>query len=157
MQYKEHNVAWWAHSRVRLNWKCTTECRNFEYWIIFLNNCNFNVLDMYVFFINWIWIIITGSIPEFVDGIVHRYACVRGFVSGDCCKKTIDIQVRNCFTYNVYHLSYTALCSRAYCFGKLKVLHTIFTLHWKFITLINFIDNALKSCVSDSFSSPDHW
>lgn len=66
----------------------------------------------------------TGSLPKFADGIVQRKACVRGFASKDCCKKQIDIKVRNCFTYNVYYLSYTDLCYRAYCFGESEIIIT---------------------------------
>lgn len=55
--------------------------------------------------------------PKFTDGAVKRNACVRGVDPEDCCKKMIDVYIRNCFTYNVYYLQYTDVCYRAYCFG----------------------------------------
>ncbi|VDI02859.1 Hypothetical predicted protein, partial [Mytilus galloprovincialis] len=63
-----------------------------------------------------IWL--NGSLPTFSDGAVLRKACVRGVIPGDCCKKKIDVYIRNCFTYNVYYLPYTDVCHRAYCFGN---------------------------------------
>lgn len=62
-----------------------------------------------------IWL--NGNLPEISAGVVHREACVRGLVAGDCCIRRYNISVKNCGSYNVYKLPYTEACDEVYCFG----------------------------------------
>ncbi|XP_013390349.1 uncharacterized protein LOC106158796 [Lingula anatina] len=62
---------------------------------------------------NPIWL--NGSLPSAADGVINRTACVKN--STVCCAKTYDIQIKNCSTYNVYHLPPVTQCPERYCIG----------------------------------------
>ncbi|XP_071136701.1 uncharacterized protein [Mytilus edulis] len=63
-----------------------------------------------------IWL--NGSLSLRPYETAHRKACVKGFGSSTCCRKSIDIRIKNCISYNVYYLPYTDFCDTAYCFGQ---------------------------------------
>lgn len=48
---------------------------------------------------------------------VNRTACEAN-IYGDCCYQSIDIQIKDCGCYYVYHLRPTSGCYSAYCFGR---------------------------------------
>ncbi|XP_023930523.1 von Willebrand factor D and EGF domain-containing protein isoform X3 [Lingula anatina] len=62
---------------------------------------------------NPIWL--NGSLPSADDGIINGTVCVKNATV--CCAKTYDIQIKNCSTYNVYHLPPVSQCSERYCIG----------------------------------------
>ncbi|KAK3103299.1 hypothetical protein FSP39_018320 [Pinctada imbricata] len=59
-----------------------------------------------------IWM--NDTFPNEADGIVDRIMCASTL--RDCCESQIQIQMKNCSTYNVYYLKQTP-CPQAYCFG----------------------------------------
>ena len=54
-----------------------------------------------------------GDHPMPQDGIVTRRVCFH--LEGECCKKKINITVRNCGYFMVYHLSPPPSCPLKYC------------------------------------------
>ncbi|XP_015780355.1 PREDICTED: uromodulin-like [Acropora digitifera] len=54
-----------------------------------------------------------GNHPNVEDGIVKRQVCFHGF--GNCCHKTLTIDVRNCGAYFVYRLRKVSICNSRYC------------------------------------------
>ncbi|XP_060565974.1 pancreatic secretory granule membrane major glycoprotein GP2-like [Ruditapes philippinarum] len=59
-------------------------------------------------------VFLDGEFPDVSDGIVGRSACM---VEGsNCCGETIQIQIKNCSGFYVYHLKPLDKCSSAYCF-----------------------------------------
>ncbi|CAG7830632.1 unnamed protein product [Allacma fusca] len=56
-----------------------------------------------------------GTIPSTEEGIVKATGCVS--VQGKCCTTQIQMLVRNCSDFIVYHLQPTPACPSAYCVG----------------------------------------
>jgi len=58
---------------------------------------------------------LTGGHPSVADGQVTRTVCFHW--SGNCCRGSTNIQVRNCGSYHVYYLSGTpnGYCPLRYC------------------------------------------
>lgn len=67
-----------------------------------------------------IWL--DGTLPLKPYEIVRLKACVTGFLPGECCKKSYNVMVKNCLSYNVYYLPYTDSCNEAFCFGNEKCI-----------------------------------
>ncbi|XP_071177283.1 uncharacterized protein [Mytilus edulis] len=67
-----------------------------------------------------IWL--DGTLPLRPYEIVRRKACITGFLPGECCKKSYNVMVKNCLSYNVYYLPYTDSCDEAFCFGNEKCI-----------------------------------
>ncbi|XP_013403680.1 von Willebrand factor D and EGF domain-containing protein-like isoform X2 [Lingula anatina] len=61
-----------------------------------------------------------GTHPTVADGIVSRKACVPNFTEEykPCCRREIDIRVKNCGAYFVYQLNKTHICEEVYCSAK---------------------------------------
>ena len=62
-----------------------------------------------------------GSLPS-VGNTVDRQGCIAlsHGTSGSCCELTVDMKVRNCGPFYVYHLKPTPFCPSAYCVGKYR-------------------------------------
>ena len=58
---------------------------------------------------------ISGAHPTVGQGIVQRKVCYHW--SGNCCRWTNNIKVKNCGAFYVYELQKTPVCSLRYC-GK---------------------------------------
>nr|XP_022327876.1 von Willebrand factor D and EGF domain-containing protein-like [Crassostrea virginica] len=60
-----------------------------------------------------------GSLPS-VGNTVDRQGCIAlsHGTSGSCCELTVDMKVRNCGPFYVYHLKPTPFCPSAYCVGE---------------------------------------
>lgn len=59
-----------------------------------------------------------GTLPS-VGVTASRQGCIAmtSGTSGSCCELTIDIKVKNCGHFYVYHLKPTHFCPMAYCAG----------------------------------------
>lgn len=57
-----------------------------------------------------------GTLPTIDEGEVNRTACIVGFYGK--CSKTLNIRVKNCGKYNVYHLVPVPQTSTGYCIGE---------------------------------------
>ena len=54
-----------------------------------------------------------GGHPTLADGEVSSEVCfTRG---GDCCKKSMDIKVKDCGSYFIYELLKVPICEGRYC------------------------------------------
>lgn len=57
-----------------------------------------------------------GTLPTNDEGEVNRTACIVGLYGN--CSKTLNIRVKNCGEYNVYHLVPVPQTSTGYCIGQ---------------------------------------
>ena len=51
--------------------------------------------------------------PTVDEGTVTRKVCISRF--GDCCDRSVDIQVKNCSSYYIYKLKSPGVCDTRYC------------------------------------------
>lgn len=58
-----------------------------------------------------------GTLPTTLGDVENVKACKRGFFS--CCDSDFQIEVKNCGTFNVYHLSPLTSCFGRYCTGTI--------------------------------------
>lgn len=63
---------------------------------------------------------LNGVLPSVAEGQVTRQVCFHW--SSNCCKWSINIQVRNCGSFYVYHLSGTPSCTLRSCSTDLLLL-----------------------------------
>ena len=54
-----------------------------------------------------------GNHPTVAEGAVVRVFCIHR--DGDCCKSSVNIQVKNCSSYHIYYLVNTGSCNTRYC------------------------------------------
>lgn len=66
-----------------------------------------------------------GTLPTYNEGEVNRTACIVGLYGN--CSKTLNIRVKNCGKYNVYHLVPVPQTSTGYCIGFIE---SFFILYW---------------------------
>ncbi|XP_025080334.1 oncoprotein-induced transcript 3 protein-like [Pomacea canaliculata] len=70
-----------------------------------------------------VWI--NGTHPDVTEGIVQRTSCANYGsdrpLYGPCCDIEIDIEIKNCGSFYVYHLSPTDSCPISYCGGDKDV------------------------------------
>ncbi|XP_033764373.1 von Willebrand factor D and EGF domain-containing protein-like [Pecten maximus] len=70
-----------------------------------------------------------GTLPSPADGIITGKACINfgqtasaaAYGGTTCCHHSLPIQIKNCGSYNVYHLARTPACFMAYCAGNQHV------------------------------------
>lgn len=71
-----------------------------------------------------VWI--NGTHPDVTEGIVQRTSCANYGsdrpLYGPCCDIEIDIEIKNCGSFYVYHLSPTDSCPISYCGGVFTCL-----------------------------------
>lgn len=60
----------------------------------------------------------SGTLPTNDEGEVNRTACIVGLYGN--CSKTLNIRVKNCGEYNVYHLVPVPQTSTGYCIGVIE-------------------------------------
>ena len=67
-----------------------------------------------------VWL--NGALPSVAEGEAPRTACINyghAALGAKCCNRKLNIKVKNCNGFYVYHLSRVPGCSIAYCAGKL--------------------------------------
>ena len=67
-----------------------------------------------------VWL--NGALPSVAEGEAPRTACINygnAALGPKCCNRKLNIKVKNCNGFYVYHLSRVPGCSIAYCAGKL--------------------------------------
>lgn len=64
-----------------------------------------------------VWL--NGNLPLVSDKTVNRTCCISGI--NNTCSSTVNIQIRNCSDFNVYHLSQLQQSSSGYCVGTKTV------------------------------------
>lgn len=69
-------------------------------------------------------VFIQGTLPSDADGEVSRTACIVGF-SGPC-SRIINIRIKSCGEYRVYHLLPVPQTTTAYCIGINIYIPTFF-------------------------------
>ncbi|KAL9973652.1 hypothetical protein ACROYT_G020133 [Oculina patagonica] len=58
---------------------------------------------------------LNGSHPSVADGVVRRNVCFHLSTSGECCRRSTQIGVRNCGKFYVYELNPPPVCNARYC------------------------------------------
>ena len=64
----------------------------------------------------WKFFFISGTHPTVTDGIVPAVGCVVES-SDECCGAQLNMAIKNCSIYVVYHLTPPPTCSVGYCAG----------------------------------------
>lgn len=59
-----------------------------------------------------------GTLPSSDVGVVNRTACIR---FTEPCYRKLNIKIKNCGTFYIYHLTPSGLDDSGYCFGILLI------------------------------------